>query len=113
MLDYTSPIKALVAKYGVDYDAPIEDYAPDCPLPPMRPVVWTKEHEAERKLWRDSLPNEMEAAMSWANHVLAAPAFARPALVADQVEIMRPIHADAERWCREALRLAKGGNHAE
>ena len=62
--------------------------------------------EADNAYLRSCGPSDDELKTSWALPVLAAPQGARAMLVASQLEVLEPLWADPEEWCRQALALA-------
>ena len=62
--------------------------------------------EADKVYLRSCLPTDAELKLGWALPVLAAPEGERAILVAAQLEVLEPLWADPEAWCRQALELA-------
>ena len=61
---------------------------------------------AEREQLGACLPSRADVQLGWARPVLAAPEGERAILVAAQLEVLEPLWADPEAWCRQALELA-------
>ena len=99
MLDYTTPIKKLVAKYGVDYSLPL----PDEDFPHL---TWV-----ERQEMQSSLPTDTDLMLGWALPVLALTGPERKVMVAAQIEVLTGRYEDPVAWCVAAIRLTEGMQH--
>jgi putative ubiquitin-RnfH superfamily antitoxin RatB of RatAB toxin-antitoxin module len=53
------------------------------------------------------LPSKESIQLDWSLWLLSKPEIEQIVLVASQIELLRPIMADPEEWCREAIELAR------